>query len=207
MLLPYQLEDFHYNWCSFGWFLGWAITTIGAEECRYLEWGPGWSTKYVISLGVPKKNIFSVESEDTWFRTYRQLNVNMILTEGPRTENVDECVSESWYDPFPGRTFDVILVDGGHKRDECVLQAAKILSPNGFVIVHDTIGTPEHRRASRCSELAVVAENRVRPGTTLLVREGRRLSGMEWLRLTAISVVSYLVWFGMVARSRIVNAR
>jgi hypothetical protein len=203
MLFPHELEDFRYNWCSFGWFLGWAISTVAPAKCRYLEWGPGWSTKYVISLGVPNQNIFSVESEEKWFRTYQDLNVNMILAEGPRTEDAGEYVSKSWYDPFPGQTFDVVLVDGGHKRDECVLQAARMLSPNGFVVVHDTIGTSGHRRASRCSELTVVAENRIPPGTTLLAHEGRRLSVMEWLRLISVSVVSYAVWVGMVARSRI----
>jgi hypothetical protein len=205
MLFPHKLDDFQYNWCSFGWFLGWAISTTGPAECRYLEWGPGWSTKYAISLGVPKKEIYSVESEEQWFNAYRGLNVNMILVEGPKTEDIGEQVSKSWYDPFPGQTFDVVLVDGGHKRDECVLQAARILSPRGFVIVHDTIGTPEHRRASRCSNLAVVAENRIPPGTTLLARQGRRLSVMERLKLVAVSAVSYVVWIGMVARSRIVR--
>ena len=163
MLFPPKVDGFQYNWCSFGWFLGWAINSIGPAECRYLEWGPGWSTKYAISLGVPKKNIFSAESEEKWFTTYRELNVNMILAEYSKTDDIGE-VSESWYDPFPGQTFDVVLVDGGHKRDECVLQAARILSPHGFVIVHDTLCTAEHRRASRCSNLAVVAENWIPPG-------------------------------------------
>ena len=112
-------------------------------------------------------------------------------------------MNKGWYDPFPGQMFDVILVDGGHKRDECVLQAARILSPNGFVIVHDTIATSEHRRASRCSELTVVAENRIRPGTTLLSHQGRHLSVIEWLRLIAVSVVSYAVYLAGVAQSRI----
>jgi hypothetical protein len=204
MSFPHKLVDgYQYNWCSFGWFLGWAINSIGPAECRYLEWGPGWSTKYAISLGVPKKNIFSVESDEQWFSAYRGLNVNMILADGPKTEDVGERVKESWYDPFPGQTFDVVLVDGGHKRDECVLQAARILSPHGFVVVHDTLGSPEHRRASRCSNLRVVAENWVRPGTTLLARQGRRLSVREWLRLVGVSAVSYVVWIAMVARSRI----
>jgi hypothetical protein len=203
VLLPHKLDDFQYNWCSFGWFLGWAISTTGPAKCRYLEWGPGWSTKYAISLGVPKTNIFSVESDEKWFNTYRKLNVNMILAEGPQTEDVAENVGESWYNPFPGQIFDVVLVDGGHKRDECVLQAAQMLSPHGFVIVHDTIGTAEHRRASRCSELAIIAENRIPPGTALLTRQGRRLSVVEKSRLLAISAVSYVVWIGLVARSRI----
>jgi hypothetical protein len=199
MLFPHELQDFQYNWCSFGWFLGWAISTIEPDKCRYLEWGPGWSTKYAIALGVPKKNIFSVESDEKWFNEYRTLNVNMIFAEGPKTEDLGEPVSESWYNPFPGQTF----VDGGHKRDECVLQAARMLSPRGFVIVHDTIGTSEHRRASRRSELTIVSENRIPPGTTLLAQKGRRLSVMERLRLIAVSAVSYAVWIGMVARSRI----
>jgi hypothetical protein len=205
-MFPNKLEGFRYNWCSFGWFLGWAIGTIEPDKCRYLEWGPGWSTKYAIALGVPKKNIFSVESDEKWFNEYRTLNVNMIFAEGPKTEDLDEPVSESWYNPFPGQTFDVVLVDGGHKRDECVLHAARMLSPRGYVIVHDTIGTAEHRRASRCSTLTVVAENRIPPGATLLTHEGRRLSAMEWLRLIAVSVVSYTIWTGMVARSRISSA-
>ena len=85
MLFPHQIEDYQYNWCSFGWLLGWAISTVDPAKCRYLEWGPGWSTKYVISLGVPKKNVFSVESEEKWFHAYRHLDVNLILAEGPRT--------------------------------------------------------------------------------------------------------------------------
>lgn len=95
-LLPHKVKGFQPNWCSFSWFLGWAINTFSPAHCRYLEWGPGWSTSYAVLSGVANSNVYSVESEEKWYQQHSGLNVNLILRDGPKTEDVDEVVNPDW---------------------------------------------------------------------------------------------------------------
>lgn len=168
MIDPRNVHGFDHGWCSFVWFLGWALDQFPAASCKYLEWGPGWSTIYVLKR-LPPENMYSVESEQEWFNKYSSLGVNMILREAPKSH--EDLILPEWADPFPGERFNVVLVDGHWRRDECVSNAAHLISSDGFVIVHDTWDCKPYRKAALGSGLKVLVDLQTSPGAMLLCRK------------------------------------
>lgn len=93
----------------------------------------------------------------------------MTLRKGPKSHE-DPALPE-WSDPFAGERFNVVLVDGKWRRDECVSNAAHLISPDGFVIVHDTWDSKDHRRAALESGLRILVDYQTSPGAMLLCRK------------------------------------
>jgi SAM-dependent methyltransferase len=51
------------------------------------------------------------------------------------------CTSDEYFEDFPKTKFDLIFIDGLHTAEQVKKDfenALKILSPNGFIVLHDT---------------------------------------------------------------------
>lgn len=171
MLDPRRVDHFNANWNSFAWLLKWALEQFPPDACRYLEWGSGWSTMYVLTHLKPH-NIYSVEDDIAWFNKYKDLGIHIVLRPAPYDH--DSPAPTPWRNPYPGeRNFAVVLVDGHRRRDECVVTAADLIAPNGFVIVHDTWHAHVHRRAGlkglECG-LKTLVDLQDGPGALLMCR-------------------------------------
>jgi len=170
---PRECDGFHPSWNSFAWLLRWALEQFPSETVRYLEWGAGWSTTYVLT-GIRPANVYSVEDTREWFDRYKNLGIHISLKIGPERGNHDAVPPTEWIDPFPqAGPFNVVLVDGHARRDECVVRAAELISHDGFVIVHDTWHAAAHRRAAQRgidAGLKLLVDVQAAPGTMLLCR-------------------------------------
>jgi hypothetical protein len=183
MLDPRRCSGFNSRWNSFAWVLKWALEQFPRDAVRYLEWGSGWSTTYASTYVLPN-NIYCVEDVKEWYDRYKDLGINIVLRRGPERGDHDTPTPQEWYDPFPGAAkFDVILVDGHARRDECVVSASTLIGEDGFVIVHDTWDSAAHRRAAVSGAdagLEILVDIQAGPGTILLARANRdlRLKGL-----------------------------
>lgn len=114
------------------------------QEC--LEWGAGRSTvlfpTWMRSTGKQFRYI-SIEHDPEWHKTVTThvqtaglLNVDVRLfacSGDPRVEPMDDYVNH----PFTiGKRFDFVFIDG-RKRVRCLHVAARLLAPNGVVVLHD----------------------------------------------------------------------
>lgn len=125
---------------------------LNKSHLNVLEWGAGGSTKYFTNFLTSKGITYSwvsIEYNKKWFDKVVSLsipNARIILFDvgnddlKQRYTNMDEYVE---YPMTLGNTFDFVLVDG-RKRRRCLLNASKILSPNGAVILHDAQRTYYH---------------------------------------------------------------
>ena len=104
---------------------------------RILEWGPGHSTRIMITK-APKAEIISYENEAKWFHKRNREFGNkakIVLAEAP-TEDRKQFAWKKYTDPLVEGKFDLIFVDG-RERVRCMKTATKLLSKNGVLILHD----------------------------------------------------------------------
>lgn len=114
---------------------------------RILEWGSGGSTLHFTNF-LRKHDIsyewISLEYNRRWYNniahaTKPDSGITMVLFDVgndhlyQRDTDMDEYVA---YPSTLGKAFDLVLVDG-RKRRRCVLEAKKILTPDGVVFLHD----------------------------------------------------------------------
>lgn len=110
-----------------------------------LEWGSGGSTLHFTSF-LSRKGItydwLSIEYNKKWAEKIKKKNINntkiVLFDVGnddlkQRYTDMDEYVN---YPLLMNKLFDFILVDG-RKRRRCLINASKLLFPNGVVTLHD----------------------------------------------------------------------
>lgn len=132
------------------------VASVRGRHVDVLEWGSGGSTIYYprFLLGQHVScSWLSLEYNRVWYQrvlaaigehlrdvvSLRLFDVgNMHLRQ--RHCPMDEYVG---YPATLGRTWDVILVDG-RKRRRCLIEAAKLVSPGGYVVLHDAERTHYH---------------------------------------------------------------
>ena len=134
------------------------------NEMRILEWGCGYSTiyfsKYLKSLKIDFE-WYGIDNSSVWYEKIlnkiKQLdldnNVHLYLFEflpfwqkpgwnwdnpdpkgfEPNDENEMKYISDP---KTSGMKYDLIIVDARFRR-RCLIEAQKMLAPNGFVILHD----------------------------------------------------------------------
>ncbi len=119
-----------------------------------LEWGSGGSTVYFTNF-LRNKGISytwkSIEYNKIWYERISNAvkedkNVKLFLFDVGNTENKQRYTLMEEYIAHPatfGKKYDVILVDG-RKRRKCLLEASKLLKPNGVVLLHDARRTFYH---------------------------------------------------------------
>ena len=98
---------------------------------RVFEFGSGHSTVYWAKKGV---ELFSVEDDAAWFE--------MVAAKLKGNADVHLFFEQEHWD-YVGRvgkcagTFDIVLVDGSHRKD-CMLAAMPMLKPGGLLVVDNT---------------------------------------------------------------------
>jgi len=116
------------------------------DGCNVLEWGAGGSTIYYSNL-LESFNIehtwHALEYNRKWFDklySHRDFRIKFHLFDyGGWTRDFCTKHPMNEYVSFPsqlGLEFDMIIVDG-RKRRRCLLEAKKLLTKDGFVILHD----------------------------------------------------------------------
>lgn len=119
-----------------------------------LEWGSGGSTVYFTEFLKQEGVSYtwdSIEYNRNWYEKIFNLvkddkNITITLFDVGNNElkqpniNMDEYVS---YPATLNKKYDFIFVDG-RKRRRCVLEAKKMLKPDGIVILHDGRRTYYH---------------------------------------------------------------
>ncbi len=140
------------------------LSSFKKEKIRILEWGGGRSTlyfaKYLRSLGIDFEWC-SIENSKQWRDVVQEKldknnlgdKVKLFLFEfipfwmkpgwdfgnpnpkgfGPQEKNEKDYIS---YPSSLGIKFDIIIVDARFRR-RCLIEAQKILAPEGIVILHD----------------------------------------------------------------------
>jgi len=113
---------------------------------RILEWGSGGSTVHftrVLDKLRADYSWFSIEHNTKWCsRVMSELakkncNLSRIRVEHVLLEPDPEVyVTAPLSDVEKKGPFDIILVDGRYRR-RCLLQAAKLLAPEGMALLHD----------------------------------------------------------------------
>ena len=114
-----------------------------------LEWGSGGSTVYMTKVLIEQGVNFtwrSLESNPEWYNKIRQRvdgqrvtlklfdrgNIDLKLPENRQIDMED-------YIRWPSRQkdrYDLVIVDGRRRR-RCLLEARRLIRPNGTVILHD----------------------------------------------------------------------
>lgn len=119
-----------------------------------LEWGSGGSTVYFTNF-LREKGISytwtSVEYNKAWYERISDAvredsRTKIALFDVGNTEVKQRLVPMDEYVAYPGtlgKKYDVILVDG-RKRRRCLLEASKLLKPNGITLLHDARRTYYH---------------------------------------------------------------
>lgn len=114
---------------------------------RVLEWGSGGSTvyypRYLTGFAVPYYWVSIEYNRNWWEKVLEEVKtdscIRVVLFDcgnsrlRQRKTQMDEYVN---YPSTLGMTWDLILVDG-RKRRRCLLEASKLLSPGGVVVLHD----------------------------------------------------------------------
>jgi len=119
-----------------------------------LEWGSGGSTVYFTQFLRNKGVSYtwtSIEYNKIWYERIKDLvrsdkNISLILVDVGNTELKQRSIPMNEYVAYPavlGKKYDVILVDG-RKRRRCLVEASKLLKPNGTVLLHDARRTYYH---------------------------------------------------------------
>ena len=125
------------------------LLSLGAKnsKVRVLEWGSGGSTVYFTQF-LKRQNIpyvwRSVEYNKGWYEKVQQelsgdKNTRLALFDVGNRSLRQRNIPMEEYIKYPstlGEAFDLIIVDG-RKRRRCLLEADKILSPDGVVLLHD----------------------------------------------------------------------
>lgn len=144
------------------------------RSIHVLEWGSGGSTVYftdVLRFGEMPYTWLSVEHNPEWEKVTRfhvgdaadivLLNPTTVDPREDRSLSMDDYVG---YPATLGRKWDLIFVDGRHRR-RCVLEAAQLLTPRGVVFLHDA-DRPQYQCA-----FSAFRDQQILPGTSFW--EGR----------------------------------
>lgn len=133
-----------------------ALLGVDRPPVRVLEWGCGGSTAHFPGIlarhGIAYRWV-SIEHDKEWFLSVSEelkdvRDVDLFLFEPPGGNPRDPACRMDEYVSFPsslGMAFDVILVDG-RKRRRCLLEAKRLLAPDGVVFLHDA-----HRKRYHCA--------------------------------------------------------
>ena len=117
------------------------------KKIYILEWGSGGST-YYFSKFLEDNNIeytwTSIEYNKRWYNKVLSLlkenrNVSVVLFDVGNDNLRQRNLEMNEYVDYPNtinKKFDFVLVDG-RKRRRCLLEAQKLLNPNGVVFLHD----------------------------------------------------------------------
>jgi len=108
------------------------------EPKRILEWGPGHSTRIMITKS-PKSEIISYENEYKWFVKRNKAfgnKVELVFAEAP-SDDRKAMAWKKYTNPSVKGKFDLIFVDG-RERVRCMQAATKLLSKHGILILHDS---------------------------------------------------------------------
>lgn len=132
-------------------FLEGFLTTCGAEFV--LEWGSGGSTIIFPPLCTNLKRWVAIEHDFEWSEKVRLGNENEKVelfyvppdsSWQPQDESLDS-LSHFWNYVLSPKLldlqFDLIFIDG-RARTSCLIEGEKVLTKNGFVVLHDVV--PEH---------------------------------------------------------------
>ncbi len=121
------------------------LTRLHPAKC--LEWGSGYSTAYFPHFIHGDSGWLSVEHDASWLNLVEGLNKKQNVTlrhVAPDNYPFHDLLGEGTRDDlrnyieFPAREapFDFVLIDG-RARMECAAEAAKILDPQGVMVMHD----------------------------------------------------------------------
>lgn len=125
-----------------------------APKLDILEWGSGGSTVYFTKF-LRKRHIpyslLSIEYNKKWFHEISGAvetdpNTRLVLFDVGNDYNKQPTIPMDEYVAYPatlGKKYDVIIIDG-RKRRRCLLEASKLLKPNGDVLLHDARRTHYH---------------------------------------------------------------
>jgi len=134
-----------------------------ARPLKVLEWGPGENTKIFASVS---DLVISIESNRTWYERYKWLfSSNKIIKlnyipypDDPKglkrypgelpNDGHHYVAHPQFYDPqciyvtwplkqFNGKSFDIIFIDGGGYRCDCLRIARKLIVDEGVIVLHD----------------------------------------------------------------------
>lgn len=167
-----------------------ALLSLSGRPLRILEWGSGGSTVYFTQF-LRDHNIpyewTSIEYNKKWFERVQEevksdANTKLVLFDSGNDAILQPDNTMDEYVTYPGTLgmkFDFILVDG-RKRRRCLLAAKEVVSPHGFVFLHDAQRAYYH------------------PAFEAYPR-GRFVAGRLWMGL--ISKPNPLTWFFDVPRS------
>jgi predicted O-methyltransferase YrrM len=122
------------------------LSSTDPEYC--LEWGAGYSTVYLPKRIRNLKKWISIEHDQQWYATIKSKikdeHVELIHIPPDNYPWSDKDKDGSYSDlehyiEYPGDLnllFDFVLVDG-RARNECLNHASDLISPSGFVFLHD----------------------------------------------------------------------
>lgn len=167
-----------------------ALLSLSGRPLRILEWGSGGSTvhftQFLREHNIPYEWI-SIEYNRNWFERVQEevkndSNTKLVLFDSGNNDMLQPDNTMDEYVQYPktlGKKFDFVLVDG-RKRRRCLLVAKEIVSPHGFVFLHD---------AQRAYYHSAFKE----------YPRGRFVAGRLWMGL--ISKPNPLTWFFDVPRT------
>lgn len=167
-----------------------ALLSLSGRPLRILEWGSGGSTVYFTQFlrehSIPYEWT-SIEYNKSWFERVSgevatDPNTKLVLFDSGNNNVLQPDNTMDEYVHYPKTLkmkFDFILVDG-RKRRRCLLIAKEIVSPHGFVFLHD---------AQRAYYHSAFEE----------YPRGRFVAGRLWMGL--ISKPNPLTWFFDVPRT------
>lgn len=167
-----------------------ALLSLSGRPLRILEWGSGGSTVYFTKFLREHKIPYewmSIEYNKNWFERVSgevsdDVHTNLVLFDSGNNNILQPDSTMDEYVNYPktlGKKFDFILVDG-RKRRRCLLVAKEVVSPHGFVFLHD-------------------AQRRYYHSAFAEYPRGRFVAGRLWMGL--ISKPNPLTWFFDVPRT------
>ena len=104
------------------------LSEVDWSHADVLEFGGGQSTLWWSDRA---RHVMTVEEDSNWFAYLHQK-----LASRPNVECVLENNSERYAAVPRGRTFDVVIVDGGN-RPLAAETAAEVVGPDGIIVVDD----------------------------------------------------------------------
>ncbi len=180
------------------WMRYWEIEIVedvlrALQPRRCLEWGAGFSTLRFTSLLPPDAHWLSIEHDRAWHGRVQDMAAT---AEGARARIELYWVPpnrEPWSDAngdgsaedladyvaFPAQRgpFDFILVDG-RARIDCLLAARDLVSPDGFVILHDANRAYYHAAFAPYPHQVTFFDHRSRAGGLWIGSTGRALDSL-----------------------------
>jgi predicted O-methyltransferase YrrM len=122
------------------------------RESRVLEFGSGMSTLWFARRAG---EVFSVENDPKWYEKVRGILGRRGL-DNVRCELRQDPQEYSSFPPDPGPGFDVILVDGRHRKS-CVASSSRFLKPGGILYLDNSdMGHSDPSRDLRRAEQAAL---------------------------------------------------